>query len=189
MNRGLAGLAAVWAAFLVLLGSVPAPGAESKAPAFALKNLDGREVTLAERLEEGPVIVDFWATWCKPCIKGFPETQRIFDNYRDCGLSVFAVSIDGPRSTSRVGALIKSKGNTFDVLLDPSQEVARKFHVTSVPRTVLIDTDGNIVWAVTGYRPTNHEKLAKAVAALFPEGCEKKPEDAAEEDTPEETSE
>jgi len=189
MNRGLAGSAAVWAAFLVLAGSVLAPAADSKAPAFALENLEGKEVALAERLKEGPVIVDFWATWCKPCIKGFPQMQQIFDNYRDCGLSVFAVSIDGPRSTSRVGALIKSKGNTFEVLLDPSQEVARKFHVTSVPRTVLIDKDGTIVWAVTGYRPTNHEELAKAVATLFPEGCEKRPEPAPESETPEESGE
>jgi thioredoxin-like negative regulator of GroEL len=127
------------------------------------------------------VIVDFWATWCKPCIKAFPDLQKIFDNYKDCGLSVFAISIDGPRSTSRVGALIKSKGNTFEVLLDPAQKVAKKFHVTSVPRTVLIDTDGKIVWAVTGYRPSNHEKLGEAVASLFPEGCEKEAEETAPE--------
>ena len=178
MKRRSVGLAAVWAAFLVLLGSTLAPAAESMAPKFALPNLEGKEIALAEQLKEGPVIVDFWATWCKPCIKAFPDLQEVFDNYKDCGLTVFAISIDGPRSTSRVGALIKSKGNTFEVLLDPAQKVARKFHVTSVPRTVLINTDGKIVWAVTGYRPSNHEELGKAVAALFPEGCEKEPEDA-----------
>jgi cytochrome c biogenesis protein CcmG/thiol:disulfide interchange protein DsbE len=176
MNWRTVGLAAVWAAFLVMAGFTLAPAAEQTAPRFALPNLEGKEVALVERLKEGPVIVDFWATWCKPCIKAFPDLQEIFDNYKNCGLSVFAISIDGPRSTSRVGALIKSKGNTFEVLLDPAQTVAKKFHVTSVPRTVLIDTDGKVVWAVTGYRPSNHEELSKAVAALFPEGCEQEPE-------------
>ena len=174
MNKRSVGLAAVWAAFLVLAGStlVSAAPEAKMAPEFTLPDLAGEDVVLSERLKEGPVIVDFWATWCKPCIKAFPDLQEIFDNYKDCGLSVFAISIDGPRSTSRVGALIKSKGNTFEVLLDPAQKVAKKFHVTSVPRTVLIDTDGEIVWAVTGYRPSNHVELGKAVASLFPEGCE-----------------
>jgi cytochrome c biogenesis protein CcmG/thiol:disulfide interchange protein DsbE len=180
MNRRSVGLAAVWAAFLVLVGSSLASAAtEAKlAPEFTLPDLAGEDVSLSERLKEGPVIVDFWATWCKPCIKAFPDLQEIFDNYKDCGLSVFAISIDGPRSTSRVGALIKSKGNTFEVLLDPAQKVAKKFHVTSVPRTVLINTDGTIAWAVTGYRPSNHEELGKAVALLFPEGCDEKVEGA-----------
>ncbi|MFH1502195.1 MAG: TlpA disulfide reductase family protein [Candidatus Eisenbacteria bacterium] len=163
------------AGFVLVVGSV-SHAEDAVAPDFTLPNLAGEDVTLSELLKEGPVIVDFWATWCKPCIKAFPDLQKVFDNYRDCGLRVLAVSIDGPRSSSKVGSLIKSKGNTFEVLLDPSQKVAKKLHVTSVPRTVLINTDGKITYAVTGYRPTNHEKLEAAVRALFPEGCEKEPE-------------
>jgi len=142
-------------------------------------------VTLSELLEDGPVIVDFWATWCKPCIKAFPDLQEIFDKYRGCGLKVLAVSIDGPKSMSRVGSLIKSKGNTFEVLFDPSQKVARKFHVTSVPRTVLVDTNGNITYAVTGYRPKNHAELDAAVGELLPGDC---PEDVDETGETEETT-
>ncbi len=173
-HRRLAGLALLLAAFLVLTGISVSMGADKKAPEFTLPNLDGDDVTLSELLEDGPVIVDFWATWCKPCIKAFPDLQEIFDKYRNCGLKVLAISIDGPKSMSRVGALIKSKGNTFEVLLDPGQKVARKFHVTSVPRTVLVNTDGTIAYAVTGYRPKNHEELEAAVARLLPEDC---PED------------
>jgi peroxiredoxin len=178
--RRLAGLAIVLAALLVLTGTSVSAGADKKAPEFTLPNLDGDDVVLSELLEDGPVIVDFWATWCKPCIKAFPDLQEIFDSYRNCGLKVLAISIDGPKSMSRVGSLIKSKGNTFEVLLDPGQKVARKFHVTSVPRTVLIDTDGNVAYAVTGYRPKNHEELEAAVAKLLPEDC---PDDEALEET------
>lgn len=173
-HRGRAALAAVLAVGLVLGASAVLLAEDVVAPDFTLANLAGENVTLSELLKEGPVIVDFWATWCKPCIKAFPDLQQVFDNYKDCGLKVLAVSIDGPKSSSRVGSLIKSKGNTFEVLLDPSQEVAKKLHVTSVPRTVLINTDGKITYAVTGYRPTNHEQLESAVSALFPGGCEKR---------------
>jgi len=176
-NRRLAGPAVVLAALLVLTGTFVSQGAEKKAPEFTLTNLDGEDVVLTELLKDGPVIVDFWATWCKPCIKAFPDLQEIFDKYRGCGLTVCAISIDGPKSMSRVGSLIKSKGNTFEVLLDPSQKVARKFHVTSVPRTVLVDTDGNVAYAVTGYRPKNHEELDAAVAKLLPGDCPEEVED------------
>ena len=181
-HRRLAGLALLLAAFLVLTGTSISVGADKKAPGFTLPNLDGDDVTLSELLEDGPVIVDFWATWCKPCIKAFPDLQEIFDKYRNCGLKVVAISIDGPKSMSRVGSLIKSKGNTFEVLLDPGQKVARKFHVTSVPRTVLVNTDGTIAYAVTGYRPKNHEELEAAVAKLLPDDC---PEDEVSEENEE----
>lgn len=177
-GRRLTGLALVCAAVLVLTGTTISSGAETKAPDFTAPNLDGEDVTLSELLKDGPVIVDFWATWCKPCIKAFPDLQEIFDKYKDCGLTVVAVSIDGPRSVSKVGALIASKGNTFEVVLDPSQSVARKFHVTSVPRTVLVRQDGTVAWAVTGYRPSNHAELDAAVAKLIPGGC---PDDASSE--------
>lgn len=181
-HRRLAGLALLLAALLVLTGTNVSVGADKKAPEFTLPNLDGDDVTLSELLEDGPVIVDFWATWCKPCIKAFPDLQEIFDKYKNCGLKVLAISIDGPKSMSRVGSLIKSKGNTFEVLLDPGQKVARKFHVTSVPRTVLVNTDGTIAYAVTGYRPKNHEELEAVVAALLPGDC---PEDEVSEENEE----
>lgn len=176
MKNGRPALRLTVLAGLFVFAAASAPAAESKAPNFVLPNLDGEEVSLFEALSRGPVIVDFWATWCKPCVKAFPDLQEILDDYRECGLEVFAISIDGPRSSSRVKSLIASKGNTFEVLLDPAQKVAKKFHVTSVPRTVLVDTDGTIAYAVTGYRPTNHEQLAAAVGGLFPEGCGGAPE-------------
>jgi len=183
-GRRLTGVALLCAAVLALTGTTMSYGADAKAPEFTLPNLDGEDVTLSELLKDGPVIVDFWATWCKPCIKAFPDLQEIFDKYEDCGLTVLAISIDGPRSTSKVGALIASKGNTFEVLLDPSQAVARKFHVTSVPRTVLVRQDGTVAWAVTGYRPTNHEELDAAVATLIPADC---PDEGEEVETEGET--
>jgi cytochrome c biogenesis protein CcmG/thiol:disulfide interchange protein DsbE len=173
-HKGLAGPLMLWAALLVLGGAGVCSGAGNPAPDFTLPNLQAKDVALSELLKNGPVIVDFWATWCKPCVKAFPELQEVFDNYKDCGLQLLAISIDGPKSASRVAELVKSRGNTFEVLLDPGQQVARKFHVTSVPRTVLIDKNGQIVYAVTGYRPTNRAELEKAVGALFPSGCAKK---------------
>ncbi len=169
---------AICAVVLVLMGASASFAAAKKAADFTLRNPAGVDVTLSELLKDGPVVVDFWAMSCKPCIKAFPDLQEIFDNYKDCGLTVVAVSIDGSRTTSKVGAFVRAKGNTFEVVLDPSMNVARKYHVTSIPRTVLVDTNGNIVYAVTGYRPGNHDDLVRAIEGLIPGGC---PEPDADE--------
>jgi peroxiredoxin len=165
----------------ILLVFVLTPGAclagkDSKAPDFTLANLEGKDVTLSELLVEGPVIVDFWATWCKPCIKGFPGLQELFDKYKDRGLKVVAVSIDSPKSRSRVGPFIKSKKYSFEVLLDTQGRVAKKYNAITIPRAVLIDTDGEIACATVGYRPSNHEQMEKSLLPLLPEKKAESPE-------------
>jgi peroxiredoxin len=145
------------------------PAEAGKAPDFDLPDLAGRNIRLSEALAEGPVILDFWATWCKPCIKGFPGLQEIHDEYRDRGLRVFAVSIDSPRSRARVGSFVKSSKYTFEVLLDTQGLVAKKYQAVVIPRTVLIGPDGELLLALTGYRPANHEKLRKVLRQILPE--------------------
>lgn len=143
--------------------------AEGRAPDFSLPNLIGKDVKLSELLGKGPVVLDFWATWCKPCIKGFPALQQIHDKYKAQGLTVLAISVDSPKSRSRVAPFIKSQNYTFEVLLDVEGKVARTYNAIVVPRTVLISQKGEVVYTTTGYRPTNEEQLEKALGSLLPQ--------------------
>jgi peroxiredoxin len=158
---------------LVSLGVVAAVTsaayAEGPAPDFKLSNLEGKDIVLSELLDQGPVIIDFWATWCKPCLKAFPGLQEILDKYGDRGLSVVAISVDSPKSRSRVGPFIKSKKYTFEVLLDTQGRVARKYNAFMLPRTILIGQEGEILLAMTGYRPSNHEKIGEMLDSMLPE--------------------
>jgi peroxiredoxin len=143
-------------------------GSEGKAPDFALPNLDGKDVKLSQLLARGPVILDFWATWCKPCIKGFPALQQLHDKYKEQGLTVLAVSVDSPKSRSRVAPFITSQKYTFEVLLDTEGKVAQKYNAVAIPRTVVISPEGQIVYTSVGYKPTNEEQLDQAVKAVLP---------------------
>jgi len=156
-------------AFVLVMLSGSLTGTESKAPDFTLPNLSGKDVKLSQLLARGPVILDFWATWCKPCIKGFPALQQLHDKYREQGLSVLAVSVDSPKSRSRVAPFIASQKYTFEVLLDTEGKVAQKYSAVAIPRTVLISPEGQIVYTSVGYKPTNEEQLDQAVRAVLPQ--------------------
>ena len=168
-NHGGAPIACLLA-FLLAAVSLPAGvlcGEDAKAPDFTLTNLEGVDVTLSDLLADGPVILDFWATWCKPCIRAFPDLEALTTEYKDRGLTVVAVSVDGPRSRARVAPFIRSKKYTFEVLYDNQGRVARKYNATTIPRTVLISPDGVVAHATVGYRPSNHDEIEKCLLPLL----------------------
>ena len=166
--KGFAGITLALIALAGVLAAGVAIAAESKAPDFALPNLDGKDIKLSELLSRGPVVLDFWATWCKPCIKGFPALQQIHEKYKAQGLTVIAVSVDSPKSRSRVSPFISSQKYTFEVLLDVEGKVAQKYNAVAIPRTVLINPKGEIIYTAVGYRPTNEEQLDEAVRSVLP---------------------
>ena len=97
-------------AFPPKTGSIAVGG---KAPDFLLKNMEGETVELAKMLEEGAVLLDFWALWCKPCLRALPGTEKIHQEFSKKGLTVLTVNVDSPRSTSKVRSYVKSKGYEF----------------------------------------------------------------------------
>jgi len=169
---------------LVAPAQVPAQESRAKVPNFKVDNLDGDRVTLEDQLGKGPVLIDFWATWCKPCIKELPYVQRIADKYAEHGLKVFAVTIDTPRSQNQVGKFIKSRGYTLEVLMDGSQDVFRKCQGRgTVPYVVVLDAEGFIRYNHTGYRPGDEVELEHEVVKLLQEqGIEIEMPGAEEED-------
>ena len=155
----------------VLLATGPASAVPLKdlgtAPDFRLESQAGEQVGLAEHLARGPVIVDFWATWCGPCRRAMPHLQAIYEGHREQGLTVLALSQDDPRSQAKIGPFIRAQKLTFPVLLDTDSRVSRLYRVATVPTTFLIAPDGRIVAMHRGFRPGEEKQLAAEVEALF----------------------
>ena len=154
---------------VVVVLLISAVHAQDNVPDFTLTDIDGQMVRLSERLEQGPVLLDFWATWCKPCKQELPYINRIREQFAERGLQVFAVSTDNARNQSKVKPFIRTKQYTFEVLLDPNQEVRRLFGGVSIPFTVLIAESGEIVYQHLGYVAGDEVELLEAVEALFPQ--------------------
>jgi thiol-disulfide isomerase/thioredoxin len=150
--------------FLLYCGLVLGFSGDS-VPAFKLPDLDNKPVQLKTLLQKGPVLIDFWATWCKPCVKYFPVLQSWHEKYGPAGLTIVAINEDGPRSLAKVKPFTRSLKVDFIVLLDENSDVMRLLRVQNLPASLLIAPDGLIVARHTGYT----EETAKATEAKIVE--------------------
>ena len=140
---------------------------ETEATNFVLENIDGDVIELNEHIGEGPILISFWATWCKPCKEELPHVQELLEKYEEKGLTVFAISTDSEKSVAKVKPYIKSHNYTFEVLLDTNSEVARSYYVRSVPFTLIIDKSGKIVYQQLGYRKGDEIKVEEVISKII----------------------
>ena len=140
---------------------------DKKAPDFMLEDLEGEYVELADVIGDGPVIVSFWATWCKPCVEEMKAYNKIIEEMGEKGVSIVAISVDSEKSVSKVEPFIKSHGYDFTVLLDTNGEIARKYYAQTVPHSVLLDKDGNIVYQHSGYKKGDEIEMKKEIEKLL----------------------
>ncbi len=150
-------------AFIILLFSLSLVFAQStrKAPNFVLEDINGKNVELKSLIGKGPILISFWATWCKPCIEKMVELQKIYHEYSSKGFIMLAISTDNEKSVGKVKPLVKSKNWNFQVLLDKDGEVQKKYYVQAVPYSVLLDKKGNIIYTHEGYMKGDELQIKK----------------------------
>ena len=137
-------------------------------PSTTLKTLDGRLVDIKDQIStEGPTVIGFWATWCKPCIKELTAfADYAIDLEEEFGAKVLAVSIDDTRNSSRVAPMVQGQGWEYTVLLDENQDLKRNLGIVNVPFTLVLNVDGDVVWKHSGYSPGDEEELAEIVTEV-----------------------
>jgi peroxiredoxin len=134
---------------------------------FKLESIDGSQVELSKLYGKGPILISFWATWCKPCIEEMVELNKIYEELKDKGFSLLAISTDNEKTVAKVKPFIKSRGYEFTVLLDKNSEVARKYYAQQIPFSVLLDKDGKIIQTHLGYKKGDEKKLKEKILSLL----------------------
>ncbi len=132
-----------------------------------LKTVDDRTLDLPALLARGPILLDFWATWCKPCIASLPEIEALHERHAARGLTVIGVSIDGPRNLARVRPFAQRLGLTYPIVFDGDGRLQELFNVRAVPTALLIGKHGKVIAIHEGYRPGEGDRLAKEIEALL----------------------
>lgn len=132
---------------------------------ITLKALDGSSVQSSVIQNDGkPIIVSFWATWCKPCNRELNTIKEVYEEWQEeTGVKLVAISIDDARSANRVKPHVDGNGWDYEVYLDQNQDMKRAMGVVNVPHTFIINGKGEIVWQHTSFVEGSEEELIELV--------------------------
>jgi len=138
-------------------------------PAVDVKTLNGTTFNTKDMDNEGkPIIICFFATWCKPCMV---ELKAIADLYEDwheeTGVKIYAISIDDSRSSSKVSPLVKGQNWEYEFLLDENSDFKRAMNVNDIPHTFVLNGNKEVIWQHTSYSLGAEEEYIKVVRELL----------------------
>ncbi|HEX4083571.1 MAG TPA: redoxin family protein [Chthoniobacteraceae bacterium] len=149
---------------------LPAAGGDDSAmtgkpaPGFKLNLLSGGQFDLAQ--QKGKVVVlDFWATWCGPCVNSLPGLIQAMSGFTPDRVSFVAVNQDEP--AAHVKEFVEARGWNVNVAMDEGSRVGQQYGASAIPHTVIIGRDGKIAWVKTGSSPGGEDEAAKEVNQLL----------------------
>jgi len=138
-------------------GALPAPRFNAPTP-------EGTKIGIDD-LKGKLVLLNFWATWCPPCILEMPTMEKLHQEFKEEGLEVVAMNfMEGPKT---INAFIKKRGFTFTVLMDRSGEISERYGVRALPMTYLIGREGNMLVKSIGYKDWYKKEIRQFVSSLL----------------------
>ena len=153
--------------FLLSIALLISAAAYAQVPSVKVENAKGESFDTASLLDEGtPMIVSFWSTSCKPCIR---ELDAVYDALPDwleeADFRVVAVSTDDSRLLAKAKSFAQGRGwgEDFQLLFDKNQDFMRAMNVSQVPHVLVLDAKGKIVYSHTSYLPGNEVELFEAI--------------------------
>lgn len=151
------------------------------APAFQTEMLGGGIADLAAHKGKDVVVLDFWATWCPPCVKGLPIVSKVTGKYKDRNVVFYAVNVQEDQETIR--EFLKNRELTsLKVALDADGSLSEKYGVSGIPQTVIIDKQGVVQAVHVGLLPDTEEQLTREIETLLKGESLVKPEGGVVDD-------
>jgi peroxiredoxin len=134
-------------------------------PEVMLKTLDGKSISTSDFNNNGkPIVISFWATWCKPCVNELTNISDLYDEWKEkTGVKLIAISIDDARNSAKVAPFVNGKDWDYEVYLDSNADLKRALNVNLVPHTFLLDANKQIVWQHNSYTEGDELKLFELI--------------------------
>lgn len=142
--------------------------AQEKLPAIIVKTTTGKEVSTLTFFDGStPVVISFWATWCKPCLQELDAFNELTETWKkETGAKIIAISIDDSRTASGIKKTVGLHDWSFAVFWDENQEFKRALNISLIPHTIIVDKNGLIAKRYTAYIPGNEEKVLELLKKL-----------------------
>lgn len=146
----------------------PSLVAQDRLPDVTLTDINGQKVNLTSFGEKGEItVINFWATWCTPCKKELNNIADLYPDWQaDYGVRIVAISIDDARNKAKVKTYVNGQSWEYDVLLDVNGILKQKLNFQTIPFTVIVDREGNIVSRHAGYVDGDEYLLEEELAEL-----------------------
>jgi peroxiredoxin len=160
LSRGIAAPART----ATVVGAEAAALTSDIAPDFTLQTVDGRSVSLSD-YKGKVVVINFWATWCPPCVREIPRLVRVADTYKDQGLVMLGINTTFQDDAAKVARFGRDQNISYPILLDSQGAASQKYPSHLMPTTYLIDREGKIVHTKVG--EVDEAALMEQVEALL----------------------
>lgn len=134
-------------------------------PVVALKSVDGKTMSTASFSNDGkPIVIDFWATWCKPCVQELSSIAKVYAQWqKETGVKIIAVSIDDARTRNLVASFVQERKWEYEVYLDENSDLSRAMNVRAIPHTLVLNGKGEIIAQHKGYSQGDENKLYEVI--------------------------
>ncbi|NLJ81544.1 MAG: TlpA family protein disulfide reductase [Bacteroidales bacterium] len=138
-------------------------------PNVTIKTIDGKSFNTKDIDNDGkPIILCFFATWCKPCMVELKSIAEEYDDWQDeTGVKIYIVSIDDTRSSAKVKPLVNGNSWDYEVLLDENQDFKRAMNVNDIPHTFVLNGNNEVVWQHASYAPGVEREYIEIVKKLI----------------------
>jgi cytochrome c biogenesis protein CcmG, thiol:disulfide interchange protein DsbE len=136
---------------------------------FQLETSEGKTVSYTDIKGQYITVIDFWATWCKPCVNSIPKLVGLSNSYDSGEVAFIGISIDSPRNLSKVKPFTETVGITYPVLLDTDKQLMQDLNVTVIPTLIVVDSEDEIVYMHEGFAPGDEVLLKEEIDRILHE--------------------